>query len=223
MTETSSSVRAKVLAGLLISMGVVVLGGWSLLGSLPDMGSQPGKTENTKSGRFPPSRAPQDQESEERSVSWPWGDSPVAYGSQVPLEVATSYLRKCLCPLLPDTGPGSPAHVQTAWANHDGVVVLEFYSGISLATAPDRLIRADQWIAHAYAGIAADGWGRLAPLRKTQGVAQNKDEAYDGTVPSITWVEGAALITVAGHGPQVVDDLLAFAESLGFATQVSAH
>lgn len=141
----------------------------------------------------------------------------------MPLEVATSYLEECLCPLPSDLGPGSPSHVETAWANNDGVVALEFESGIWLATAPDSLIRADKWIANAREAIAMDGWGRLVRVRNTQGIAQERDEAYAGMVPSITWVEGAALITLAGHGPQTVDDLLVFAEGLGFGTQVQSN
>lgn len=157
------------------------------------------------------------EQRQDRSIPWPWGDSPVAYGKRVPLAVATTFLRACLCPLLPESGPASPEHVDNSWANQDGVVVLEFDSGITLAASPDPTIRADQWVANAEAGIAEDGWGRIVALRDTQAVGQNRDEAYEGMVPSLTWVEGNALITVASHGPQNVAELVLFSESLPYA------
>jgi hypothetical protein len=132
-------------------------------------------------------------------------------------------MRTCLCPLLPASGPASPEHVDTAWANPDGVVALEFDSGVKLAVVPDSELVARTWISGAEASISGDGWGRMVTLRDTQGLAYDRDQAHPQAIPSVKWVEGHALMTVAGHGPQVVDDLLGFAEGLAFDPQDPLH
>lgn len=189
---------------------VAALAVGSFLGSRSHPLRQPEEAEEAKKAKSPASTV----QGQGFSRPWPWGDAPIAYGKRVPLEVSTTYMRMCLCPLLPESGPASPEHVDTAWANQDGVVALEFDSGIKLAVAPDSELVVSTWISVAQASVAEEKWGRMVPLRGTQGMAYDRDEAHPDAIPSVKWVEGHALITVAGHGPQVVDDLVLFAENL---------
>jgi hypothetical protein len=206
--------KPKIPTTLLISLGCVVVAGLAV-GSLLESRSDPLRqlgAEETEEAQSPAARA--QQLGRGLSSPWPWGDSPVAFGQRVPLEVATTFLRTCLCPLLPPSGPASPEHVDNAWASPDGVVVLEFDNGIKLAAAPDTELTASTWISAAQENIALIGAGRMVIVRDTQGLAYDIDDTNPESVPSVKWVEGHALITVAGHGPQAVDDLIVFADQL---------
>jgi len=150
------------------------------------------------------------------SPEWPFGEVPLAYGVKIPAETVNALLRECRCPLLPDAGPASPAHVKAAWTNSIGDIVLEYDHGVQMSfEAGWEDETNDEWIGFMRdEGIPDQGWGRILSARGLQIFGRERDEGGVGLLAVVHWIEGTRFIGVGGHGGESLSELVEFAESL---------
>lgn len=149
------------------------------------------------------------------STEWPFGEVPLAYGAKIPAETVNALLQQCGCPLLPDTGPASPARVEAAWTNSIGDIVLQYDHGVQMSFEAGWEDETHQnWMSDMPEAIAEQGWGRILPARGLEIFGRERDEGQLGVVAVLHWLEGTRFISVGGHGGESLAELVEFAESL---------
>lgn len=140
-------------------------------------------------------------------------------GRPVTLGQALQALGRCSCPTPPEgSGPGHRADIQGTWvdAGTGRQVGVLFSSGLELTYTPDPR-SSQQYLQEVQVSIVGEDLAggesgfRLIDLRGTRGLAKEAD-AYGPA--SISWIESGYLVALIGYGGEILEQLVALAESM---------